>query len=370
MIKVLQVLPGLNRGGLETFVMNIYRSINRDKVQFDFLTNMHGGAYSDEIVSLGGTIHYIAPRNKGLHAFSKNLKTFFNKHRGEYAAIHYHESSLSSIEVLYYAKKAHIPVRIMHSHSSSIMGRKIHYLTHYLGKLAIGSLANRYFGCSDKALDWMYSITGVRNKAILIPNGIDSTQFSYNESKRKEIRAKMAISDDEIVIGHVGRLSAVKNHNFLLDIYSSFLKLNPRAKLWIIGTGELEQSLRQRVEDLGLSKTVFFLGVRSDTNDLYQAMDIFVMPSLYEGLPVVLVEAQTAGLPILCSDTISKMSKLTSGYFALPLRVSHNQWAKKISEILADFHRMNNQAEIAAAGYDIYKVSEYLQQIYLNTTNV
>lgn len=367
MIKVLQVLPGLNRGGLETFVMNVYRSIDRDKVQFDFLTNMRDGAYSEEIKSLGGVIHYIPPRNKGLLAFIRNLRDFFEKHQGEYSAIHYHESSLTSLEVLYYAKKVHIPVRIMHSHSSSIMGSKIHYLTHYLGKLGIGSLANRYFGCSDKALDWMYSMTGVRKKAKLILNGINSTQFSYNESKRKEIRDKMAIGANEIVIGHVGRLSAVKNHSFLLNIFSSFLKLTPHAKLWIIGTGELEQSLRQQVEALDLTEKVSFLGVRSDIYDLYQAMDIFVMPSLYEGLPVVLVEAQASGLPILCSDTISKMSKLTPCYFTLPLRLSQDQWAIKISDILTDFQRTNQQSKIVDAGYDIYKVSEYLQQIYLNT---
>lgn len=369
MIKVLQVIPSLNRGGLETFVMNVYRSIDRERVQFDFLTNMSKGDYSDEIIKLGGSIHYIPPRNKGMLEYSHNVKNFFFDHVGEYSAIHYHESSLTSLEVLYYAKKTHIPVRIMHSHSSSIMGNKIHYLTHYVGKLSIRTLATHYFGCSDKALDWMYSFTGVRNKAALIQNGIDTSQFSFDRSKREETREKMGIRPNEIVIGHVGRLSRVKNHSFLLKIFLSYLKINSNTKLWIIGSGELEKIIYSQVDSLELSEKVSFLGVRSDTNNLYQAMDIFVMPSLYEGLPVVLVEAQAAGLPVLCSDTISRMSKLTSGYFTRSLSDSPDQWAESIADILATFQRKDCQTDIMDAGFDIIKVSEHLQQIYLRKDN-
>lgn len=366
MIKVLQVIPGLNRGGLETFVMNVFRSIDRSKVSFEFLTNMEAGDYSEEIKELGGIIHYIPPRNKGLKRFRQNLKRFFEKHIGEYDAIHYHESSLTSLEVLYYARKADIPIRIMHSHSSSIMGNKLHYLTHFLGKLAISKLATNYVGCSDKALDWMFDYTGVRDKAFTVYNGINTGLFSYNPERRKEIRAAFDIKPDELVIGHVGRLTPVKNHTYLLDIFNELHKKHNQSRLLLIGIGNLENELKGKVREFNLEDSVTFLGSRSDTFDLYQAMDIFVMPSLYEGLPIVLVEAQASGLPVLCSDNISMDSKLTDNYHTLSIYVSPTVWADEILMITSDFVRKNETYNIQKAGFDINNVAETLLKIYQN----
>ncbi len=366
MIRVLQVLPGLNRGGLETFVMNVYRTIDRNQIQFDFLTNMKRGDYSDEIKNLGGRIFYISPRNNGIKKYCSNLKDFFDKNGSSYNAIHYHESSLTSLEILFYAKRAKIPVRIMHAHSSSIMGSNLHYITHYLGKLAISSLANRYFGCSDKALDWMYSYTGVRNKAEIINNGINISLFKFKEDKRKKIRESLGLSESDFVIGHVGRFSRVKNHSFLIDIFQELSELDKKYKLILVGIGELEEGIKEKVEKLQLSDSVLFLGLREDTDLIYQGLDMFVMPSFYEGLPVVLVEAQTSGLPVLCSDRISKMSKMSDNFTMMSIDEKPFLWANYIVNYNHNVDRTTAYHNIIEKGYDINSVVKKLSMTYSN----
>lgn len=365
MIKVLQILPGLNRGGLETFVMNVYRNIDRSKIQFEFLTNAVDGDYSDEIKSLGGIIHYIPPRRKGINAFMRNLNAFFKENADKYKAVHYHESSLSSLEVLYYAKKYKIPIRIIHSHSSSISGSKLHYITHYLGKLMVKHLANVYYGCSDKALDWMFKFSGVRNKATLINNGINTNDFSFNESSRKKYRSELNI-EGSLTIGHIGRFCQVKNHSFLLKIFKSLTEIRPDSRMILVGVGELTDIVKEEAVDLGISDKILFLGLRTDTAQLLQAMDAFVMPSFFEGLPVVLVEAQTSGLPIICSDTVSDMSRIIPEYCNMSLNDSAKLWADKILDITSRTVRKNRQNLIVAAGFDIKDTANKLSTLYLS----
>lgn len=364
MIRVLQVLPGLNRGGMETFIMNVYRSIDRTQIQFDFLVNSESGDYFDEIKALGGNIFYIPSRRKGYGKYLLSLKHFFKDHKSKYVAIHYHESSLTSLEPLYFAKKYGIHRRIIHSHNSNIKGNKLHYITHYFGKAFISNLATDYLGCSDKALKWMYQGTGIYNKAELIKNGVNTDDFKFNPNIRSFIRSRLNISD-KIVVGHIGRFMEVKNHEFLLKIFNSLLKINPNFKLILVGCGELELKIKNLADDMGISEYISFLGVRSDINDLLQAMDVFVMPSLYEGLPVVLVEAQTSGLPIVCSDTISSMSKLTPQYYTCSLSDSLQVWSDTIQEALnSGYHRKNAVTYIKKAGFDINSVANRLAKLY------
>ncbi len=364
MIRVLQVLPGLNRGGLETFVMNVYRSIDRSNIQFDFLTNMKKGDYSKEILTHGGKIYYIPPRRKGLSLYIKALSSFFEEKKSVYNAIHFHESSLTSIEILYFAKKSNIPIRIMHSHSSSIMGNKIHYLTHFFGKLLIKNLATHYFGCSDKALNWMFNYSGVRKKAKIINNGIDAVNFKYDSTIRSKTRSELGIGADTLVIGHIGRFSSVKNHKFLIDIFIQLKNLKENAILILVGDGELKQSIQQKVKDLKLDNAVLFLGSRSDTNMIYQAMDIFVMPSLYEGLPIVLVEAQASGLPVICSNRISKMSCMSENFTMLSIDENATVWANHINETKLTSKRELAYLNIIKNGYDIKTITTTLKSVY------
>lgn len=363
MIKVLQILPGINRGGLETFVMNIYRSIDRGRIQFEFLTNMNEGDYSQEILELGGIIHYLPPRREGYSRYLRNLQKFFSSHKGYFDAVHYHESSLTSLEPLYFAKKVGIPIRIMHSHSSMVKGNKLHLVMHLLGKLFIGKLATDYLGCSDKALKWMYKYSGKLSQSKIIKNGIDTSKFNYNPTIHEEVRNRIKINN-QIVIGHVGRFMPVKNHKFLIDIFYEVKKIEPDALLLLVGDGELLGTIKEYSCSLGIQDEIRFLGVRDDINKLMQAMDGFVMPSLYEGLPVVLVEAQASGLPVFCSDTISLMSKLTDNYHILSLKDKPADWAQKIIKEIRKFKRETTTAQIIKAGFDISTTTKLLSDLY------
>lgn len=363
MIRVLQILPTLERNGLETFVMNVYRAIDKTELQFDFLTFQKGGDYCDEIKSLGGSIYYIPSRRSGFLVFNKNLFDFFRTYGTLYHAVHYHESSLTSLEPLFYARMTGIPVRIIHSHNSQISGSKLHYFTHYFGKLFIKNLATHYFGCSDKAIDWMYRWTGIKSKAVIINNGIDTNNFKFDVDIRTRMREQLNV-EGQCVIGHVGRFSTVKNQSFLLDIFKAYLSINPNSHLIFIGVGKTLEMAQKKACELNLDSKVSFLGLRSDVNNYLQAFDIFVMPSFYEGLPVVLVEAQTSGLPVVCSDTISKMSKLTPNYVDCSLSKTSKEWAEAIYGILSRYTRKDNSELIKEEGFDIGTIIAFLFDIY------
>lgn len=369
MKRVLQIMGGLKRGGLETFAMNIYRSIDRREIQFDFLlTQVAGGDYEEEAKSLGANIYYIPPRNKGYKAYHKALEDFFRKHH-DYIAIHEHISSLTSIDPAYYAKKYGIPVRIFHSHSSSIQKSLrlhwVHTILHYLNKLKVHSYATHYLGCSDKALDWMYKYTGIRSKALMVNNGINCEQYAYNKTIRAEVRKEFNIGDDAFVIGHVGRFIPLKNQVFLVDILSELHKAMLSAKLLLVGEGDTMDDIKAKVSDKGLDKSVIFTGVRSDVARLMQAMDIFVMPSWFEGLPVSLVEAQAAGLPVVASKTISHDSDLTGTILFKSIKDSAEDWSKCIIEWKGRVGRPDNIEKLKKAGFDSKTTVKQLVNIYI-----
>lgn len=369
MIRVLQNFGSLNRGGLETFVMNVYRAIDRSQIQFDFLVTAKGD-YADEIESMGGRIFVIPPRNKGLWAYRKNLDEFFRTHATEFAAIHCHASSLTSLEPLAYAKKHGVRNRLLHSHSSSISrSLSTYYIllaTHTANKLFVKRLATHYLGCSQKALDWMFCFTGCRSKVIMINNGIDVDKFRYDETKRKAARKELHVDNDTILLGHVGRFAAVKNHGFLIDTFYELLKERPNAKLLMVGTGELVDSMKRKCHQLDIVEKVIFAGVREDIDKLLQAMDIFVMPSLFEGLPVTLVEAQAAGVPILASDAISTDVRMTELLHFYPLSKTPHQWMAEALRVLKASKRVDTSLEITEAGFDIKTSASILSQIYRN----
>lgn len=368
MKRVLQIMGGLKRGGLETFAMNMYRSIDRNDLQFDFLlTQVAGGDYEEEAKSMGANIYYIPARNKGYKAYLVALDAFFREHH-DYIAIHEHISSLTSIEPAYYAKKYGIPIRIFHSHSSSIQKSLrlhwVHTILHYLNKPKVHSWATHYLGCSDKALDWMYKYTGVRSKAIMMNNGIDSEKYVYNEAVRKEIRNELGIGKDDFVIGHVGRFIPLKNQGFLVDILEELHKTLPAAKLILVGEGETMDMIKVKVTNKAMNEYVIFTGVRSDVVRLMQAMDVFVMPSWFEGLPVSLVEAQAAGLPIVASATISHDSDLTGTILFKSIDNPVTEWAKNIVEWKAKWGRPNNIEAIKKAGFDSKTTVRQLVELY------
>lgn len=369
MKRVLQIMGGLKRGGLETFAMNIYRSIDRSEIQFDFLlTQVVGGDYEEEAKSMGANIYHLPARNKGYKAYRKALDDFFREHH-DYIAIHEHISSLTSIEPAYYAKKYGIPVRIFHSHSSSIQKSLrlhwVHTILHYLNKPKVHSYATHYLGCSDKALDWMYKYTGVRSGALMVNNGIDCEQYAFKKNVRAEVRKEFCIDADDFVIGHVGRFIPLKNQGFLVDIVDELHKTMPSAKLLLVGEGDTMDEIKAKVSDKGLEKSVIFTGVRSDVARLMQAMDIFVMPSWFEGLPVSLVEAQAAGLPVVASESISHDSDITENILFKSINESVEEWVESIVKWKEKCGRPNNIEKIKKTGFDSKTTVKQLVKIYI-----
>lgn len=357
-IRVLQVVTHMDRGGLETMLMNYYRHIDRAKVSFDFLVHrQERAAFDDEIEALGGTIYRLPrliPWSKSYHAA---LDRFFDEHP-EYKIVHVHQDCLSS--VILRAAQAHgVPVRLAHSHSAD-QDKNLKYPIKLWYRRSIPRYATGLFACGKDAGDWMFCGAPYQ----VINNAIDMAAYIHDSAKRTSIRRQLGISD-ELVIGHVGRFNQPKNHPFLLAIFAALLKKEPDAVLLLVGGGEDMPAIQAKAEALGIAERVRFLGVRSDVADLMQAMDVFVFPSLYEGLPVTMVEAQVAGLPCLISDKVPPECILTDGLVdILPLSKAPEAWAEAIRRKRGT-PRTDRCAEIAAHGFDITTEAVKLQEFYL-----
>lgn len=359
MERVLQIVDSMEMGGIQAFIMNVYRSIDRDKIQFDFLVHhMTGGPFYQEIEAKGGKVYCLPARNEGVFKNKTALREFFNEHK-EYRVVHMHESSLSYIEPLAAAKNAGVPIRIMHSHSTHILGSKIHFLLHMINSGKIDKIATHYLACGELAGVWMYGKSKVKDYTVLY-NGINLDSFKFNPEIRKQVRDEMAV-EDALVIGHVGRFMQVKNHKFLVEIFKEILIKKPNSYLVLAGTGELLESTKDYCRTLEIIDRVKFLGVRKDVSRLVQAMDVMIMPSFYEGFPVTVVEAEAAGLPVIMSDTITDEVMIKSNIIKLSLKDSPSIWAEKICE---HHDRIIDNSSLYEAGLDITETTKKLIQIY------
>ena len=364
MKRILQVMKGMSRDGLETFVMNVYRSIDRKKVQFDFLVFIQGeAAYDKEILSLGGEIFHLPARSDGYLQYIKALDDFFRENAYKYSAIHQHADCLGNLEQLMFAKKYGIPIRILHSHNSTINGRTITKVLHYVNKLTYKNYANKLCACSEKAAKWFYGNDYAKKGVSVIHNGIDTEKFMYKPDRRNYIRELYGVSDNEIVLGHVGRFTYAKNHRFLVRIANEMHNRGINFKFFMLGSGEEELEIKKEVEDLGLNNSIIFTGNVANTQDYYSAMDVFVMPSFFEGLPVVLVEAQAAGLPCVISDTISRDSKLTDHVFFESIDSPEAAWVDRIISVKNN-NRVLSSNIISQSGYGAAEVTRIMLEIY------
>lgn len=359
MLRILQVVTYMGRGGLETMLMNYYRNIDRTKVQFDFLVHREFRAdYDDEIESLGGKI-YRAPRLNPYSAkYRKFMKNFFAEH--EYTVVHSHLDCMAGIP-LAFAKRAGVPVRIAHSHSRS-QEKNFKMIVKMLQKRNIPLYATELFACGAEAGAFMY---GDQSFSI-INNAIDVEKFSPNEKIRKKMRVSLGIKD-ELVIGHVGRMDRPKNQLFLIDIFK-VLQQSTNSKLILVGTGFLMNEIVEKVQKLNLQDSVLILGTRNDIPDLMQAFDVFVFPSIFEGLPLTLIEAQASGLPCVISDTIPNEVKLTSLVEFVSLKASLQLWTDKILEA-SKIQRRQQAESIRSHGYDIEESTRQLAENYLKLSN-
>lgn len=357
-IRVLQVVTHMERGGLESTLMNYYRHIDRERVQFDFLVHrQERAAFDDEIESLGGKLYRLPRLVPWSEGYLAALNHFFDEHP-EYKIVHVHQDCLSSV-ILRAAAQHNIPVRIAHSHNAN-QDKNLKYPIKLWYKRSIPKYTTNLFACGKDAGDWMFGGAPYQ----IINNAIDATAYSFNPKKRIEMRHQLGLAD-KLIIGHVGRFNPQKNHLFLLDIFAALLKKEPNAVLLLLGGGEDMLKIQAKAHALGIAEHVRFLGVRSDVADLMQAMDVFVFPSLYEGLGIVLIEAQAAGLPCVVSDTIPREAYLTDLVTAERLSSSTETWADNILE-KRNFPRIDRRAEIAAHGFDITTEAVKLQEFYIN----
>lgn len=358
-IRVLNIFMVLDRGGAETFVMNVYRHIDRSKLQFDFL--VHGdkvGAYEEEIKNLGGKIFRL-PSMTHFFAYKKAIKQFFDEHP-EYTIIHSHASELGWL-IFREAHKRNIPYRICHAHNSP-KGITIKTPIRFIFKTGIKRHSNVYFACGKEAGIWQF---GKQTAFTIINNGISVNDFRFNKETREKTRSELGI-DEKLVVGHVGRFERQKNHNHLIEVFDCIAKKTD-ATLLLIGEGSLRYEIEKKVKDKGLSDRVIFLGMQQNVSKYLNAMDAFIFPSLFEGLPVTLIEAQTNGLTCYISDSISTEVKVTDLVHLCSLLDSPQKWADLVVNGVSDLDNRNMYSkEVSACGYDISNTASYLQDYYLN----
>lgn len=359
-IRVLQVVSYMQRGGLETMLMNYYRNIDRSKVQFDFIVHRDFEAdYDREIIELGGKIYRLPVLNPFGLGYLKKLDRFYKEHP-EYRIVHSHLDCLAGIP-LKYAKKNHVPIRIAHAHNSN-QTKNLKYPLKLFCRENITKNATHLFACGIDAGKWMFKGTPFD----VLHNAIDAEKYIYDEKTRERIRSEFGFDDNALIIGHVGRFMPQKNHKFILDIFAEVLEKRPDSFLLLIGDGNLKEEAQEKAVHLGIDKNVIFAGVRSDVPELLQAMDVFLLPSMYEGLSLVSVEAQAAGLPCLISDQVPMECEMIKGLIKqISLEDSAEYWADRLLEF-ARTNRENTYAGIKEAGYDIVDNAKRLEAFYID----
>lgn len=361
-VRVLQIVTTMNRGGLETMLMNYYRAIDRSRIQFDFLVHTQNHSdYEEEIRSLGGKIYHIQRMNPFSARYKQDLDHFFRIHP-EYSIVHVHQDCMSAV-ALKAAQKNRIPCRIAHCHNAS-QDKNIKYIIKSLYRHSIKKYSTDLFSCSQAAGNWMFQTSNFQ----ILKNGINASEYMYSDAARSLIRNELGIGDQAVVIGHVGRFNAVKNHTFLIKLFHEYHRENKNSILLLVGTGDLENKIKKEVTELGLNNSVIFTGVRSDVNRLLCAMDIFVFPSLYEGTPMVLIEAQASGLPCVISEGIPSDCRITDLITRNPLNNSTQDWIQTIQMMLIQNKKTDRNkypSLICRAGYDINKNAESLSSFYL-----
>lgn len=361
-IRVAQIMGKWNGGGVESVVMNYYRHIDRNKIQFDFICdNDSTNIPYEEIEKLGGQVFLVPPYQK-VFKYNKELLKIFKKEK--YKIVHSNINTLS-VFPLKIAKKAGVPIRIAHSHSTTNKKEWKKNLLKQILRPFSKIYATDYFSCSEYAGRWLFGNKEFDEGNIyVLNNAIDINKFKYDEKARNKLRKELNIKEDTVVIGHVGRFVKQKNHTFLIDIFNEYYKLNNKSILLLIGQGPLEKKIKEKVASLNLQDSVKFLGQRNDVDRLYQALDVFLFPSLYEGLGMVLIEAQCSGLSCIASTRIPEAAKITKNVKFLDLNYSPKFWADEIINNIKTLDRIDCSNHIKQSDYDIEKEVNSLEKKY------
>lgn len=371
-LRVLVLDTVMDRGGAETMMMNYLRHFDREKVTYDFLVNRdYRAAYEDEIESLGSHVYRMCPMYPQYFGRYKREFRDFLKQHPEYTVIHSNLEERSYFP-LRIAAELGVPVRIAHAHNRPV-GFDLKSVFREYFRMRLPKYVTHMFACGTEAGDWLFGKQN-RDKVIQQRNAIDTAQYRYDPQAAAQVRQEFGVTDpNTFVLGHVGRFFPQKNHAFLIDIFAELHKQCPNSVLWLVGGGELNDELknqiRTKVDELGLHDSVRFLGVRSDVYRLLQGMDSFILPSLYEGLPVTMIEAQSAGLPCTISDRVPRQCDVTGNVQVVGLEDAPQTWAARVLDQRRqslDADRSAGADVVAKRGFDIQANAEWLQQFYID----
>ena len=358
MIRVLQMIGTLDVGGSQTMLLNLYRNIDRETIQFDFVLDHPNGRYFvPEIESMGGRIYTLAPfRGTNAGEVRRDWNNFFYTHP-EYTVLHSHVRSYASLYLP--VAKAHGLKTIIHSHNTA-NGSGVSAFVKEALQRPLRHQADVLMACSNEAGEWLYGKKACQSdKYIFLPNAIDTARFAPNAEKRRKARRSLGV-EDRYVIGHVGRFNEQKNHGFLLEAFQRVHAQNPNAVLLLVGAGLGQEDAVRRAVELGVAEDVLMTGNRDDVPELLAAMDVFAFPSLWEGLPVTLIEAQAAGLPCVISDVITTDVDITPLITRLPLG-SAEQWAEAL---LQRRPRRDVREDVVRAGFDVRSSARFMSELY------
>lgn len=357
MKRLLCLISGMNAGGAETFLMKIYRQLDKSRYQMDFCINVPDKCfYEDEIAAMGGRIYRIPSKSQNRKEFARQLSQLVRENR--YESVLRVTSNAAGFMDLKIAKRAGAKICAARSSNSSDGAGWKPWLAHRMGRLLYGGYVDVKFAPSDLAAQYTFGKKAYRDgKVTILHNAVDLDIFHYDASGRETVRCDLGVDGDTLLVGHVGRLSTQKNHGFLLRVFETLLQDRPNSKLVLVGTGELEQQLRTQVDELGLKANVIFAGVRQDIPQVLSAMDVFVFPSLYEGMPNTVIEAQATGLPCVIADTITREADITGLVQYLPLTVPETDWARS-ALAAADTERRDTRQDFINNKYDIQSIAE------------
>lgn len=368
-MNVFYFVHSLGSGGIERYSINLYKYIDHSRFEVDFITKSNDNDFFDsQFKQMGGhRIGIVESADIYKPGYIEYIKKLYKIAKSGYDVAYFNFSNprmaLKYVTVCRFAGIKRIEV---HSHNSEEDNINIiKKILNHIGRTYINTVAENRLACSDKAAEWMFG-RRIReeNKYVCIKNGIETSKYRYNSTIREVYRKIYGIKDDCLVIGHVGRFSTQKNHKFLIEVYRRIVDLNPNSKLVLVGIGETMSAIQDYVNELGMQDNVIFLGEQSNVCDIMQMMDVFVLPSLYEGLPVVGIEAQASGLRCVFSSTVSSEADITGNVLFLELDMSEKEWAKSIVDY-SDYIRENTEDKIKNAGYDIQSTAETVERILL-----
>lgn len=361
-LRVLHVVTIMNLGGIENYLMSLYRNIDRSKVQFDFLVHrVEKGHHDDEIRALGGRIFYIQPLHPTTHqSYLKKIRDVFKV--SEYDFVHSHMNA-TSYEVLKMAKIMGVPHLIAHSHTSqNTLNWKA--TVRYMHKKLLNTLPLYKMACSDQAGKWLF---GKKSIFKVMPNAVDVEEYDFNPAIRNQIRTELGIKETDTVIGNVAQFKYMKNHEFMLEVFAFYYARNPHSYLMFVGDGVLREKIERSAKEKGIYNKVLFVGQKSHIQHYLNAMDLFLFPSTYEGFGIAALEAQVNGVPVLISDRLPLELRMTSLVHSLSLTKGAKYWAEHIGQILKFAgERRNCIEEIKNKGYEVKDAAQQLQDFYMN----